>query len=84
LSPISLSASCTTGPLFIGKVMPTDSSLKIPDHSLKENQRSSNLDISKYPNVGTLLFNKLDKENTPQFYAQDQWIRERAWVSQLN
>jgi len=84
LLPISLSAICTTGPLFIGKVMPTDSSLKIPDHSLKESQRSSNLDISKYPNVGTLLFNKLDKEKKPQFYAQDLWIREKAWVSKLS
>jgi len=64
--------------------MPTDSSLKILDHTLKESQRYSNLDISKFPNVGTLLFNKLDKEKTPQFYAQDQWIKERAWVSKLN
>jgi len=84
LLPISLSAICTTGPLFIGKVMPTDSSLKILDHTLKESQRYSNLDISKFPNVGTLLFNKLDKEKKPQFYAQDLWIREKAWVSKLS
>jgi len=64
--------------------MPTDSSLKIPENTLKESQRSSNLDILKYPNVGTLLCSKLDKVKKPQFYAQDLWIRERAWVSQLN